>query len=125
MNKFQILLIFALLSIEACAQDSTNIVLYTEVEELPRFNPDLEEYIHKNLEWPHPEMTISGKVIISFVVDKEGKVRDVQIERGLCEKCDNNVKKVFNNMPDWKPGKVNDKTVNVKMFYPIHYKISP
>lgn len=79
--------------------------LYIEVDVLPQFQmnngENIMEYIYSNLKYPE-EADIEGTVIVSFVVEKSGNVKNVKTERGLHEICDNEVKKVLQNMPRWK-----------------------
>lgn len=100
--------------------------LYIEVDVLPQFQmnngENIMEYIYSNLKYPE-EADIEGTVIVSFVVDKSGNVKNVKKERGLHEICDNEVKKVLHNMPRWKGGRKNGKYVDTKIILPIKFKI--
>lgn len=126
--RVQFIIIIACLFFHNACSQATNEkqYLYTDVDKIPQFNQDefsLREYVNKNLEWPHSELTINGVVLLSFVVNHNGDVSNIKVERGLCEICDNNAKKVFQNMPKWKPGKHKGAAVSVIMYYPVSFKI--
>lgn len=90
--------------------------LYIEVDVLPQFQmnngENIMEYIYSNLKYPE-EADIEGTVIVSFVVDKSGNVKNVKKERGLHEICDNEVKKVLQNMPRWKGERKTEINLNI------------
>jgi len=105
-------------------QETTDkIYLYFEVDELPIFgtsNDQLFSFIYNNLTWPKM-FDGEGEVIISFIVDVEGKITKLNIVKSLCSECDEQVKEIFQNMPTWKPGMKNGNQVNVKMYVPVRF----
>jgi protein TonB len=129
MNNLKIILILLLiLCYQLIAQDSTKStdkpLLYIYAEKLPRFNIEggLKNYVYSNIKWPDM-FCGEGTVLVSFVVQKNGKVNNVKIERGLCIFCDDEVIRVFNSMPDWLPGEVDSKPVDVKLYFPVEFKL--
>lgn len=83
----------------------------------------LEEYIKTNLRYP-PEARkahISGKVFLSFVVEKDGTLSDIKILRDIGEGCGNEAVRLVQSMPQWKPGKVNGKAVRSQFNLPITF----
>jgi outer membrane biosynthesis protein TonB len=99
--------------------------LYLDVDELPKFQDNDEpmmQFIYRNFEWPDG-LDVSGKVIVSFVVTKNGDVCDVKIQKGLCESCDNEVKRVISLMSKWKPGTYKNRPVNVILYIPIVFQL--
>ncbi|RKY93465.1 MAG: hypothetical protein DRQ13_09425 [Ignavibacteriae bacterium] len=104
-------------------ENDDKIYLYFEVDELPVFgesNDQIFSYIYDKLTWSKI-FDGSGEVIVSFIVDRQGKVNNVKIVKYLCSDCDEQVKEIIKNMPDWKPGKENGKNVNVKMYLPVKF----
>src|SRR6187431_467765 len=93
-NRF---LIFAMLQFcflsfvngqESTPASQNNDPVFTKVEQMPEFHggdKKLEEYLLSNLKYPEvaKENGITGKVYISFVVDRTGRVRDAKILRGI------------------------------------------
>ena len=99
--------------------------LYLEVDKLPSFGQnkaDIFQYINSKLTWPKG-FDGDGSVIVSFVVDKEGKVKNVTIIRRLCDDCDKEAKEIIQTMPTWKPGIKNGRPVNVRMYLPVKFML--
>ena len=96
------------------------------VEQMPKFgngDADLLNYLAKNIRYPQMalESGISGIVHVKFVVDKKGKVGDVQILRGIGGGCDKEAIRVIESMPMWTPGKQNRKYVSVYYTVPVRF----
>ena len=93
--------------------------------EFPGGQKAMMEYFMENLVYPADakEKNIEGKVFVSFVVTKKGKIRDVKIKKGTESSLDQAAIKVIESMPDWKPGKKDGKTINAEMVLPIVYKL--
>jgi len=85
----------------------------------------LYDYLNKNIIYPPSarEAGVEGKVIVGYVVGKDGRISDVQILRGLEQFCDEEAVKLVKNMPAWTPGKQADKSVRVRMTLPIVFKL--
>jgi protein TonB len=66
---------------------------------------------------------ISGVVYVTFVVDKDGKIKDVKVLRGIGGGCDEEAVRVVKNMPAWKPGKQRGKSVTVQYNLPIRFTL--
>ena len=98
------------------------------VEVMPQFpggEQELYKYIADNLRYPVADQEIGnqGRVVIRFVVDKAGTIRDAQILRGISHGCDREALRVVNSMPKWIPGRQNGNTVNVYFTLPIVFQI--
>jgi len=107
------------------AEEATFIV----VEEMPTFNGGdvnyFREWVQKNVEYPKiaVENGIQGKVFVSFVVDKEGNVSDIGILRGVDPCLDDEVIKVVQSSPVWKPGKQRGAEVNVRFSITVNFQL--
>ncbi len=101
---------------------------FTIVEEMPTF-PGGEEkmisYISSHVKYPQiaKENGITGRVYVKFVVDKEGKIKDATVLRGIGAGCDEEALRVIRTMPDWKPGKQNGRSVPVFFNLPINFSL--
>jgi TonB family protein len=100
--------------------------VFEMVEQMPIFTAgDINQYIAKNVKYPTDaiENEIQGKVYLSFVVDKSGKVRDVIILRGIRGggSLEKEALRVIKSLPNFSPGLQNGKAVNVKMTIPINF----
>lgn len=86
----------------------------------------MNKFITETINFP-TEMAakgISGMVVLSFVVGKNGKLRDITIAKSSgYEAFDNEALRVVSLMPDWQPGMQNDKAVSVQQILPIRFKL--
>lgn len=118
---------------EPAAVDNTPVEpapspVFTVVESMPEFpggQAALMKYLSSNIRYPQDarEMGIEGKVYLSFVVDKEGYVKNVEIRRGVYTSMDMEAVRVVKAMPRWKPGTQDGKPVNVLFNLPINFKL--
>ena len=103
--------------------------VYKVVEVKPQFKGGesaMMEFIAKNVKYPQAAInaTQQGRVIVGFVVRKDGIVSDVHIEKSSGHAAlDEEAMRVVKTMPAWKPGKQKGKLVNVKCDVPINFRI--
>ena len=102
--------------------DSTDRV----VEEMPIFPGGelaLRKFIAYSLRYPvvAQEHGIQGKVYVSFVIDKEGYVRDIKITKSVAPSLDNEAIRVVRKMPRWTPGRSDGKPVDVFFTVPVTF----
>ena len=64
---------------------------------------------------------INGVVILSFDVNKQGEVDNIQVERGVNPMLDSEAIKAVSNMPRWKPGIRHGRPVVVKFVIPVRF----
>ena len=83
-------------------------------------------FVSENLKYPRKalELSISGKVYIKFVVDKDGSLTSLEIARGIGYGCDEEAIRVLQSAPKWKPGKQRGRTVKQQMIIPIVFKMA-
>ncbi|WP_299824119.1 M56 family metallopeptidase [uncultured Pontibacter sp.] len=102
---------------------------YTYVEQMPYFeggDTELMRYFAKNVRYPKTtqEAGISGLVVVSFTVEKDGSLRDVQIVKSLDDDSDAEALRVVESMNgSWQPGKQNGKAVRVRYTLPVRFQI--
>lgn len=101
--------------------------VFTIVETMPKFpggETALRKFLADNIRYPTlaQENGIQGKVVIEFIIGKDGGVYDIQVSRSVEESLDKEALRVVNLMPKWIPGKKNGKTVKVKYFLPIMFR---
>lgn len=102
--------------------------ILTSADEMPRFKGGesaMINYISKNIKFPTSaeNANVEGFVIVRFVVDEKGKVRDAKVTRSLHPSCDLEAVKVIMSMPNWIPGKDKGRPVSVYYTVPISFKI--
>jgi protein TonB len=85
----------------------------------------LFEYLQKNIVYPvHArENNTQGYVYVTFVVDKQGKIRDVKLLRGIGDGCEEEAIRVVKKMPDWSPGLMQGEPVAVQYNLPVNFKL--
>jgi periplasmic protein TonB len=83
----------------------------------------LGKYLQHHLNYPPPAQraNISGKVFLSFVVDKEGNISDVSVTKGIGFGCDEEAVRVIKGMPKWSPGKQSGRAVKSRFSLPIAF----
>jgi len=90
-------------------------------DEMPQFQggstSDFNRWVMKNLSvnMPPLEDSVNGFVVVSYVVSSTGKVKDVNLKQGLHPIMDDAVLKAISSSPDWKPGKLKGKAVDVPL----------
>jgi len=99
------------------------------VENMPIFpggDLGLMKYIQKNVKYPAiaKEYNITGKVYVSFIVDKSGSVTNVKIVRGVDKNLDAEAVRVVKSLPKYKPGKQRGKSVRVMFTIPINFTLN-
>ncbi|MAO02185.1 MAG: energy transducer TonB [Flavobacteriales bacterium] len=99
------------------------------VENMPEFpggDLGLMKYIQKNVRYPAiaKEYNITGKVYISFIVDKQGSVTNVKVVRGVDKNLDEEAVRVVKSLPKYKPGKQRGKPVRVMFTIPINFTLN-
>ena len=102
--------------------------IYHTVEQMPQFpggDAELLKYIRDNMRYPQAalENNIQGRVIVQFVVGKDGNVTNVQVLKGVDRLCDQEAVRVIESMPRWIPGKHNGVAVPVYYRVPVTFKI--
>lgn len=98
------------------------------VEHMPQFpggDEEMMKFIRENLVYPSiaAEVGIEGRVTIRFVVDRNGKVTDVTLIRGLDPSCDKEAMRIVKKMPRWIPGRQNGRNVPVYYTLPIMFAL--
>ena len=108
------------------AEDSLEV--FNVVEQMPSFmgNDDaLYAFVSKNIIYPlkAKENNIEGRVVVRFIIEKDGNLSNIEILRKLGFGCDEEVIRLIKSMPKWFPGKQNGKPVRVHFTMPISFKL--
>jgi len=98
------------------------------VEIMPEFpggEAAMNRYLATSLKYPEnaKELGIQGKVYISFVVEKDGSITEVNLLRGIGGGCDEEALRVVMEMPKWHPGSQQGKTVRVSYNLPVRFTL--
>jgi len=113
--------------LEIVEEDDDEVFMVVEnMPEFPGGDLGLMKYIQKNVKYPPiaKEYNITGKVYISFVVDKSGSVTNVKVVRGVDKNLDAEAVRVIKSLPKYKPGKQRGKAVKVMFTVPINFTLN-
>ena len=99
--------------------------VYAAVEQMPQAGYDITEYIGKNLRYPDSAGMhgVQGRVIVRFVVNKDGSIDSCSVKRGIGGGCDEEAARVLSAMPPWQPGMRNGQPVRVSFSMPVKFAI--
>lgn len=109
-------------------EDSKSDEIIGTAEQPAEFNGDINEYLKKNIRYPQiaKENNIEARVMLQFIIEKDGTIDKNTISLigsnpgwGLMEEAT----RVVSNMPPWKPGKQNGKSIQMKYILPIIFKL--
>ena len=83
------------------------------------------EFITDNLRWPgDDDSCIQGRVVVSFIVEKDGILTDVKVEKSLDPAFDKEAVRVVKSMPKWEPGTWRGKPARVHYCIPIKFRLA-
>lgn len=93
--------------------------------EFPGGDIALMNYIKQNLRYPAlaGEMGIQGRVILSFIVERDGAISNIVVLRTPAEELSKEAIRVIQSMPKWKPGKIKGTPVRMKYVLPVTFRI--
>ena len=85
----------------------------------------LQEWVYKYIKYPESAIRNGeqGRVMVDFIIDKDGKVTDVRVIRGVSEEIDAEAVKVISASPKWKPGRMNGNKVRTSMTIPVEFRL--
>ena len=101
---------------------------YDVVEVMPEYpggSEALSKYLSESIKYPEEaeEKGIEGKVILTFIVEKDGSISEIEVVNPVNPLLDNEAVRVIKAMQGWTPGKQNGKTVRVKYTIPVTFKL--
>lgn len=102
--------------------------VFDVVEVMPSFPGGaaaLMKYLNDNIKYPvvAQENGVQGRVVISFVVEKDGSITDVKVAKSVDPSLDREAQRVVKGMPHWIPGKQNGSAVRVKYTVPVTFRL--
>ena len=108
--------------------DKKSTVVYDVVEQMPQYPGGIGEfmkYVGTNIKYPKAaaEAKKQGRVIVAFVIDRDGNVTAPKVMSSADEAFDAEALRVVSSSPKWIPGTQDGKPVNVKYVVPISFKI--
>ena len=102
--------------------------VFDVVEQMPSFPGGmgaLMSWLSQNIKYPviAAENGVQGRVIVQFVVEKDGSITDVKVAKSVDPSLDKEAARVVKSMPHWIPGKQNGSAVRVKYTVPVTFKL--
>ena len=82
--------------------------------------PALINYIQENF---HPDTGCAGTIMVSTIIDKDGKATNPKIVKGISKCCNTEAIRVVKEMPKWKPAMLNGQPVRYKIIIPFTVNI--
>ena len=109
-------------------KESVDEPTFITVEQMPEFpggQEGLVNYLVENLNYPEKAKAkkITGKVYVSFVVEKDGSISNVKVLRDIGYGCGEEAMRVVKAMPRWKPGMQRGKNVRVQYTLPLNFQL--
>lgn len=110
-------------------QPETTIFSIDAIETYPEFPGGKEafvKFLRRHLRYPGmaAETGIQGRVILGFVIERNGDLSNIKVVRGIGSGCDEEAIRVLSKSPQWKPGIQNKQNVRVAYTLPINFSIS-
>lgn len=98
------------------------------IERYPEFAGGMAawaKFIQRNLRYPYmaQERETQGKVIVSFIVEKDGSISNVSVLKGIGDGCDEEAVRVISKSPRWIPGLQNKQNVRVRYTMPLSFQL--
>jgi periplasmic protein TonB len=110
---------------EESAEEAQIFMVVESMPEYPGGEAALYAYLAENIKYPQmaKESGIQGRVFVTFVVERDGRVTDVRVLRGIGGGCDEEAIRVVEGMPKWSPGKQRGKSVRVQYNLPVKFTL--
>lgn len=108
-----------------------DVVPYYDCDQRPTFlnssDPAqfLQKWVYQYIKYPESAVMngVQGRVMVEFIIDKDGKVTDVRVVKGVSDELDAEAVKVVSASPKWKPGRVKGNKVRTSITIPVEFKL--
>lgn len=107
---------------EVSSEDNTIYIKVQEKAQYPGGNEGIKSFIENNLKYP-AGVSVQGKVIVEFVIEKDGSVYNVKVARSIDPLLDAEAIRVISLMKGWIPAKNGSKVVRSKYRLPVDFKL--
>ena len=112
-------------------QAQRGVVAYFECDQKPQFfgssDPRhfIREWVYQYLKYPAASLQngVQGTVMVEFVIEKDGRVSNVHVVKGVSEELDAEAVKVVSASPKWKPGRVGGNKVRASIRIPVEFRL--
>jgi TonB family protein len=108
-----------------------DVVSYYDCDQRPTFlnsadiAPFMEKWVYQYLKYPESAIVkgIQGRVTVEFIIEKDGKVTNVRVVKGVSDELDAEAVKVISASPKWRPGRVKGNKVRTSIAIPVEFKL--
>jgi TonB family protein len=109
--------------------DTGKVFAFTSIDRQPSFPGGMDkfyQYLGKSIKYPQEakEKKVQGKVFLSYIVEKDGRLTEIEVRRSLGSGTDEEAVRVLKASPKWIPGISNNQPVRVKYNIPITFALS-
>ena len=112
-------------------ESKDDVIQYFDCDQRPQFfgSSDLrhflKEWVYQYLKYPSAALQsgIQGTVMVKFIIEKDGKISNVRVAKGVSEELDAEALKVVQASPKWKPGKVSGNKVRTSVTVPVEFRL--
>ncbi len=132
MKRFIVLFVLTLTGIMSYGQTQDSVkeekLQYQEVDVKPSFNGgdanQFAAWVAENIVYPEVAKNngVTGRVVLQFVIEKDGSVNDVKVLRGVDPALDAEAVRVVSMSPKWSPGMEGGKPVRVSFTFPLIFR---
>ena len=130
LTAMSVLAILLMVNTNAMAQSkkAANDKVLEKAEVMPEFpggEQAMMKFVAENVQYPQEarDKEISGRVLVGFIVEKDGSIAEVKVVKGIGGGCDEEAVRVVKAMPKWKPGKDKGNPVRVSYMMPFTFKL--
>jgi protein TonB len=97
-----------------------------EDAEFPGGAAAMMKWINDNISYPETsiEMNEQGRVFLQFVVEKDGTITNVKVDRGISLDLDKEARRVIRSMPNWIPGEIGGRSIRARCRLPINFQLN-
>ena len=108
-----------------------DVVAYNDCDQRPVFlnsqdpRQFLDKWVYQYLKYPEKALMdgVQGRVMVDFIIEKDGKVTDVRVVKGVSPELDAEAVKVVSASPKWKPGRVAGNKVRTSVTIPVEFRL--
>lgn len=108
-----------------------DVVSYNDCDIRPMFlnsadpRQFMEKWVYQYLKYPERAVIdgIQGRVLVNFIIERDGKVTNVTVARGVDPLLDDEAVRIISASPKWKPGRVNGEKVRTSMTIPVEFRL--
>ena len=112
--------------IESSSSADDENAIYILAEKMPQFpggEQEMRRFITKNLRYPRNIENIQGRVVVKFVIEKDGSITNIEVMRSPHESLSKEVIRLIESMPNWISGEQNGKPVRTRFILPIFIRV--